>query len=754
MNQNNAGLRLCRNMNAPPSPATPPSARPEQSEVRYAELIVGLLFLAVSLASIAVTRAEGGVSLIWPCNAIVASVLIRISRVRWLWAALSILAAGIVSNIVGAGDNWLTASGVAGMNLLEIALMVGCFRFLVRYPYPDVTIAQASIMTVVMGFVITGVTALLGSGFVHVAMQGAYWPTVRAWWLADAVGACLCAPAIILYSRDRLARLLQPRYLSTNMLTVLACVTFTWLSFKYVRFPFVVVALAPMVAAFQMGSFGAACLSLINGATIAVLWAKGIQPLGLDPHGLSLATFPVVALIAALMPPIAVGLGTDARRQVARSLRASELRFRESMEHSPLGMIMLDLKGRWAFTNAALQSMLGYSGEEFADMSIDSLGHPDELKDIHHRWAQLVSREVESYMITRRFRHRDGRWLWTHCAVSLARDTDGKPLHFIAQVESLEERRLAEARLAAKQEILRTTLASIGEAVITTDVNGAVTYMNDAAVGLVGRRFEVLEGHDLATSLNLIDPDSKQPADNLIKKAIEARQSVRRAGACSLFRPDGTESYVRDTINPVLDEMFELTALVVVLTDVTDHQQKTRDLRHLASHDSLTGLLNRLAFEERMKRSIDNAHRSGKAAGLIAIDLDRFKAVNDASGHAAGDEVLRRVADRLRSAVRPSDAIGRLGGDEFGVLLEECDATRSAEVAERLLRSLNSLHTQWDGIVHTTGASIGLAQWEPALKSVESWAAAADSACYEAKRRGRNSLVTWVFEGDKEAARL
>lgn len=748
------GLR--RNMNAPPSRATTTTAKTDHSEIRHAELMLGLLFLAISLMSIAATRAGGGIALIWPCNAIAACLLIRMHNVRWPWAAASILVAGIASNVLGAGDVLPVAAAFAAINLLEIALMVGCFRWLVRYPYPDVTIAQASIMTVVMGFVITGICSLLGAGFAQASMQASYWQTVRAWWLADAVGACLCAPAIILFSRDRLARLLQPQHLAANILTLLICVLGTWLSIRYVRFPFVVVALVPMVAAFQVGSFGAAVLSLINGATIAILWLVGIQPLGLDPalHGTSFAHFPVIALVAALMPPIAVGLGTDARRQVARSLRASELRFRESMEHSPLGMIMLDLQGRWAFTNATLQSMLGYTGEELSEMSIESLGHPEELTDIRSRWGQLLCHETESYKITRRFRHREGHWLWTHCAVSLARDTDGKPLHFIAQVESLEERRLAEAKLAAEREMLRTTLASIGEAVITTDAHGAVTYMNDAAVGLVGRRFEVLEGHDLVSSLNLHDPDSKKPAEDLIKRAIESRQSVRRTELCSLFRPDGSEFFVRETINPVLDEMFELTALVVVLTDVTEHQQKTRDLRHLASHDGLTGLLNRQAFELRMKRSIDAAHRSETAAGLIFIDLDRFKAVNDASGHAAGDEVLRRVADRLRSAVRPSDAIGRLGGDEFAVLLEECDATRSGEVAERLLRSLNSLHTQWDGIVHTTGASIGLAQWTAELQNVESWAAAADGACYEAKRRGRNSLVTWIGGDDQKTVKV
>jgi diguanylate cyclase len=710
------------------------------------EIAVGLAFLAVSLLSIMATRAPGGVALMWPGNAIAAAVLIRLPRVRWFPAMGALFVAGILANWVAAGDAWGVALGFSVVNLFEIGAMVVVFRYLIRYPYPHITILQASVMTLVMGFAITAATALLGSALLHQALGASFWPTARGWWMANALGACLFAPPIILYSRERLVRLVQHRRLATNVLLLLGCILATGLAVRYVQFPFVVFALLPLAAAFHVGSFGTAVLGLCNALTVVGLWTMGIQPHGLDPavHGTALDALPFIALLAAVMPPIAVGLGTDDRRHTARALRASEQRFRESMEHSPLGVVMLDLAGRKVFANEALHRMLGYSDAELQEMGLESLAHPNDLQDLRERLRQLIARQVEFYTIERRFRHAAGTWIWAHCAVSLARDENGTPMHFIAQVESLEERRRAEAQVVTERELLRTTLASIADAVITTDMGGAITYMNDAAVALTGRRFETVEQQHLVGVLGLIEAECPLPAENLFERCVREQRVVRRSEPCILQRPDGGMAYICESITPVFDETLEMTSIVVVLHDMTEARERTRDLHRQANHDPLTGLLNRAAFERQLQQSFARGAHSGGRAALIAIDLDKFKAVNDSGGHAAGDEVLRHVAAVLRQGTRSTDAIGRLGGDEFAVLLNECDASQSADIAQRLLASLNLLRTSWNGAVLETGASLGLAQWDAGVADTQQWVAAADGACYAAKRAGRGTMVCWT----------
>jgi diguanylate cyclase (GGDEF)-like protein/PAS domain S-box-containing protein len=387
-------------------------------------------------------------------------------------------------------------------------------------------------------------------------------------------------------------------------------------------------------------------------------------------------------------------------------------------------------------------------------MDIGSLAHPDEIEDIWRGWNQLLQGEIESYKINRRFRRCDGSWLWVHCAVSLARDDNDVPMHFIAQVESLEERRYAAARLAKEREFLRITLDSIGDAVLTADAKGRITYMNHSAEGLIGRTLAAAGGRCLRDVLPLTRADGTEPATDIIERCRAAGTFVKREEPCSLLRPDGSVCFVNDAATPVLDTDGQLNGFVVVLQDVTLSLQRTRELHHRADHDALTGLLNRAAFEREVHRAFTLARGTGTSSALVIADLDRFKAVNDAAGHAAGDAVLRHVAAAMRRAVRPSDAVGRLGGDEFAVLLHDCDPERALVIAVRLRDALNPLVTAFEGANHITGASLGLAHSRPGQADPEEWVKAADSACYEVKRAGRGRLQVWEPAGSGVAAAL
>jgi diguanylate cyclase (GGDEF)-like protein/PAS domain S-box-containing protein len=405
-------------------------------------------------------------------------------------------------------------------------------------------------------------------------------------------------------------------------------------------------------------------------------------------------------------------------------------------------MLIAGLDGVWGYTNIALQRMLGYSAEEFRAMPPGGPSDAQEWAGSAARWQRLLSGEMSSYATERRFRHRQGHWIWTHVAVSLVRDEDGLPLYLIAQIESLEERRLAEQRLAEERERLRITLMSIDDAVITTDAYSRVSYVNDAAQSMLGMSKEAAEGRPVSEVLYLTDPQTSKAAANLIGQSAVHGRVFRRQSACILHRPDGSFCFIMDVVSPVLDSSGMVTGMVIVLRDASSEMNRAQDLTRRANHDALTGLYNRGAFSQRLTEIFGKSRVLDRPAALLAIDLDRFKALNDAAGHAAGDAALCRVAEVCRASVRATDTVARLGGDEFAILLDNCSEDRAHAVGQKILQALNPLNIEWQGVSYSIGASIGVAPWSEHMVNEADWSAAADRACYSAKHAGRGQLRT------------
>lgn len=177
--------------------------------------------------------------------------------------------------------------------------------------------------------------------------------------------------------------------------------------------------------------------------------------------------------------------------------------------------------------------------------------------------------------------------------------------------------------------------------------------------------------------------------------------------------------------------------MVIVFHDATLEIDRARDLQHRAMHDPLTGLSNRADFEQQLRAAFRKAHHLDHPAAIVAIDLDGFKALNDAAGHAAGDAMLCKVAEACRMTVRSSDIVARLGGDEFAIILDNCVEDRAKHIGQQLLRALNPLAIDWEGSNYTVGASIGVALRATDMPDEKAWLDAADKACYDAKRQGR-----------------
>jgi diguanylate cyclase (GGDEF)-like protein/PAS domain S-box-containing protein len=303
---------------------------------------------------------------------------------------------------------------------------------------------------------------------------------------------------------------------------------------------------------------------------------------------------------------------------------------------------------------------------------------------------------------------------------------------------AIDRAAIAEA-LFNEQERAQVTLNSIGDAVISTDIEGRVTYLNFVAERLTGWPSAEAIGRPLEEVFRIIDADTRATVPNPMRMATHENKTVGLPPTCILIRRDGVESAVEDSSAPIHDRRGQITGAVMVFRDVSASRALTLQLAHFAQHDSLTDLPNRALLNDRMTQAITVAQRHHTALAVLYLDLDRLKHINDSLGHLVGDRLLQSVALRLSECVRASDTVSRLGGDEFVILLSEVTHAHDAAVcADKLLQAVRMPYLMDEHELHVT-ASIGIAIYPEDGNVVEALLQSADSTMYEAKDRGRNN---------------
>src|SRR3989441_101105 len=306
-------------------------------------------------------------------------------------------------------------------------------------------------------------------------------------------------------------------------------------------------------------------------------------------------------------------------------------------------------------------------------------------------------------------------------------------------LHNMIERKAVEEALFIEKERAQVTLNSIGDAVLSTDISGNVTYLNHAAESLTGWSREEALRRPVAEVFQIIDGATRQPARNPMELAVQQNKTVGLTANCILIRPDGLECAIEDSAAPIHDRRGQVTGAVIVFHDVTAARAMSFRMSHLAQHDSLTDLPNRLLLNDRLTRAIASARRNGNRLAVLFVDLDRFKDINDSLGHAIGDKLLQSVAERLVARVRNSDTVSRPGGDEFVVLLSELEHPEDAAVcAKKMLTALTAPHRIAQHDVHVT-VSIGVSTYPEDGQDAETLVKSADTAMYQAKENGRNN---------------
>jgi diguanylate cyclase (GGDEF)-like protein/PAS domain S-box-containing protein len=290
------------------------------------------------------------------------------------------------------------------------------------------------------------------------------------------------------------------------------------------------------------------------------------------------------------------------------------------------------------------------------------------------------------------------------------------------------------------------TLQSIGDAVITTNRLGLLEYLNPVASALTGWSQQDAPGKPLCEIVRIVNETTREQVESPVETAVREGQLVCLTKPTLLITHDGRELAVDNCAAPLRATDGQIIGAVIVLRDVTVARCLERQLSWQASHDALTGLVNRREFEKCLEQVVISAKTSDQQHALCYLDLDQFKLVNDTCGHIAGDELLRQVTTLFQSQVRASDTLARLGGDEFGLLLNHCSLDSAVRVANKLLEQLQTFRYVWQDKTFNIGVSIGVVAIEANTQSVTSLLSAADAACYAAKNKGRNRVH--VYQAD------
>ena len=436
-----------------------------------------------------------------------------------------------------------------------------------------------------------------------------------------------------------------------------------------------------------------------------------------------------------------------------------EQRFQATFEQAAVGIVHISLEGSFLQINQRFYDLVGYARDELLTKHFLDIIHPDDRESHRNCIEKLIRSELPLYSQEKRLRLRNGSSIWVNVTVSIVSQPATKPNYLVAVVEDISERKQVEAdrkrfeqELFEEKELAQVTLHSIGDAVITTDAAGRVQYCNPIAEQLTGWEADAAKGRPLHKVFRIVNETTREPAENPVERVLRDGYIVGLVNHTLLITRDGSERSIDDSAAPIRNRDGQLIGAVLVFHDVTQSRTLARQLSWQASHDALTGLVNRRQFEQELLEGLQGAKYNNQQHILCYLDLDQFKVVNDTSGHMAGDELLRQVSTVLKTRIRGVDVLARLGGDEFGLLLKQCPLERAEAIAKTLQETVKAFRFVWQDKTFRIAMSIGLVPLTATSRDLTSVMSAADAACYAAKIRGRNRIHVYQAN-DSEVAK-
>jgi diguanylate cyclase (GGDEF)-like protein/PAS domain S-box-containing protein len=458
-------------------------------------------------------------------------------------------------------------------------------------------------------------------------------------------------------------------------------------------------------------------------------------------------------------------LGLEGKQKSLEQLGAAVNRLLESLEQRGASMqgreqlfqhlvetvhdAVLVHRNQILFANSRFLTLLGLPANQVIGRPLSDFVGKEYVELVEHNLRRRLSGEpaAERYEVDLAGAH----GLVTRVELSSTLiDSSGEPALLLTALEMMPEASLSGLTSPARPRSM-VTLDAMGESVITVNTEGRIDYINLSAETLLSQRVDQVIGKFFAEVASLVDESDRRSLGDPVRMALAAGGRVSMGRRAVLVPVNGAaERSVELSVSPLTSDTKEPMGLVLVLHDTSELRGLTRQMTYQASHDALTGLVNRRDFERRLQEAMESAQTGNAAHALCYLDLDRFKVVNDTCGHTAGDNMLREVASIIKEAVRDSDTVARIGGDEFALLLVGCPLEKARQIADDVVRSVSDYRFVWRDKIFNIGVSIGLVEIGQGGCTIEDLMSSADSACYVAKKQG--GVHVHVYSAREEAS--
>ncbi|MBL8399170.1 MAG: EAL domain-containing protein [Candidatus Accumulibacter sp.] len=435
------------------------------------------------------------------------------------------------------------------------------------------------------------------------------------------------------------------------------------------------------------------------------------------------------------------------RERLEEALRASEEKYRLLIENQTDLIVKFDLEKRFLFVSPSYCQVFGKTEAELLGNTFRPVVN-DEDRPLTAKAMEDLFRPPHRAYHEQRVQTSTG-WRWFGWADTAVMDENGQVVAVVGVGRDITEHKQAEEALFNAKERAQVTLHSIGDAVITTDGQAIVDYLNPVAEMLTGWGRVEAVGQPLQAVFRVIHEQTRQPTPDPVVQCLREGKVVALANHSLLLGRHGQEYAIDDSAAPIRGHSGQILGAVLVFHDITETRRLTRQLEHDATHDALTGLVNRREFERRLGRALATAQGHRGEHALCYLDLDQFKVVNDTAGHAAGDELLRQLRTLLSRMFRERDTLARIGGDEFGLLIDNCPLDRAQVIAQTVVSRIRDYVFHWEDRSYQIGVSIGLVPITAQAQDTAQLLTAADVACYTAKELGRNRVH--VYQSDDSA---
>ena len=575
-----------------------------------------------------------------------------------------------------------------------------------------------------------GVCSIVLNGLATWSDSGRIWLT---WWLGNAAGAMIVTPMLVLLTNNRAIRWNQ-REVVEALFLLLLMILVSFVIFDEAsplgqqKYPLAFLTLVPiLLAGFRFGQREVAALSIVLSGVAIAGTLNGAGPFSWYSSNTSLLLLQIFIALEALIGLILAAVVAE-KNQTAHGLLLSEQRYRALAEAATDCVISITSDGVMTYVNPSAEQLFGYRADELLGQNLVML-MPERLRSTH-------SNSLSRYLATG-----TKRTSWSGVELpGLRRDQSEIALEvsfgeylqdgihqFIGIMRDISERK----RNEETKQWLATIVETSDDAILSKTLDHTILSWNSGAQQIYGYTADEMVGRSASVLVLAENMDEWDTMHASIRRGehILHHETVH-------IRKDGTRIHVSLSISPIVDKHGVVKGISSIARDISKRHQFDERIRHLAQYDSLTGLPNRMLCYDRIRQAIRHAHRDQHTVGLLFLDLDGFKPINDALGHLVGDEVLRIVARRLQQGLREGDTVGRFGGDEFVVCLPAFDNSGDS-IADQLLNTL-SVPMMIEGHECRITASIGISLYPRDGEDNQALVRAADTAMYQAKAAGGN----------------